>query len=117
MDSQDRISRMSPKKNQQDRNIPVKFLRVTLWIILFPSILLAGMMIMAGLAFGGALFKLGTSIITILWLAICSLPFVTGYALKYTAKRPERLLWATIWVWSVVGAWVLLTVFSSGVLG
>ena len=108
---------MPSSRSSRNRGVPVRFLRATLWVLLLPAVLLGGLCFIVGLTFGGALFSPQGAINTILWLAVCSLPFVIGYALNYTAKRPTRLLWLTAWAWLVVGVYGLMTVICSGVLG
>lgn len=107
---------MPSPRSYRSRGVPVRFLRATLWVLLLPAILLSSLCFMVGLTFGGALFNPENAIPTILWLAVCSQPFVIGYALNYTAKHPIRLLWLTAWTWLVVAAWGLITVISSGAL-
>jgi amino acid transporter len=75
------------------------------------------MIFVSGIVFGGSLFDVEVAFVTVIWVAVWTLPFVIGYALKYTRKHPRRLVWAASWAWLVVALYVILTLLSSGILG
>lgn len=108
---------MYPRKAAPPLPLWAKLVRASLWALLVPAVLFAGMIFVTGIAYGAALFDVEVAFVTVIWVAVWTLPFVIGYALKYTRKHPRRLVWAASWVWLVVALYVILTLLSSGIIG